>query len=69
MSASLSNEISSSNLIALRKTKIVYNFGLSECNRVRILVKTYLVQHSFRAFFWGGTLRVKFDNKILHLLA
>ena len=22
------------NLIALRKTKIAYNFGLSECNRV-----------------------------------
>ena len=23
------------NLIALRKTKIAYNFGLSECNRVK----------------------------------
>ena len=25
------------NLIALRKAKIVYNFGLSECNRVKSL--------------------------------
>ena len=25
------------NPIALRKTKIVYNFGLSECNRVKPL--------------------------------
>ena len=24
------------NLIALRKAKIVYNFGLSECNRVKL---------------------------------
>ena len=24
------------NPIALRKTKIVYNFGLSECNRVKV---------------------------------
>ena len=25
------------NPIALRKTKIVYNFGLSECNRAKLL--------------------------------
>ena len=25
------------NPIALRKAKIIYNFGLSECNRVRLL--------------------------------
>ena len=24
------------NLIALKKAKIVYNFGLSECNRVKV---------------------------------
>ena len=27
------------NPIALRKTKIAYNFGLSECNRVKKLIK------------------------------
>ena len=26
------------NLIALRKTKIVYNLGLSECNRVKLCI-------------------------------
>ena len=28
------------NPIALRKAKIVYNFGLSECNRVKVNVHT-----------------------------
>ena len=31
----LLNKIHSFNPIALRKAKIVYNFGLSECNRVK----------------------------------
>ena len=29
--------VKSLNLIALRKAKIVYNFGLSECNRVKTI--------------------------------
>ena len=29
-------KVSSFNPIALRKTKIAYNFGLSECNRVKV---------------------------------
>ena len=32
------------NPIALRKAKIVHNFGLSECNRVDyLLIRTYLI--------------------------
>ena len=30
------DSISQANPIALRKAKIVYNFGLSECNRVKL---------------------------------
>ena len=30
------------NPIALRKTKIVYNFGLSECSRVKVLQQSFL---------------------------
>ena len=30
------------NPIALRKAKIVYNFGLSECNRVKVLRQNFL---------------------------
>ena len=39
------------NLIALRKAKIVYNFGLSECNRVK---DTKIIQLIFtnKIFVW-----------------
>ena len=32
------------NPIALRKAKIVYSFGLSECNRVKFTFQSYLYQ-------------------------
>ena len=32
------------NSIVLRKAKIVYNFGLSECNRVKFTFQSYLYQ-------------------------
>ena len=35
------------NLSALRKTKIVYNFGLSECNRVKVYRNTTKVWFLF----------------------
>ena len=35
------------NPIALRKAKIVHNFGLSECNRVKSELVLYLVPSSF----------------------
>ena len=35
------------NPIARRKTKIVYNFGLSECNRVKGVEGTKLNAHLF----------------------
>ena len=35
------------NPIALRKAKIVYNFGLSECNRVKIEIGLKLKAISF----------------------
>ena len=35
------------NPIALRKAKIVYNFGLSECNRVKRLSMKEIIFHSF----------------------
>ena len=39
------------NPIALKKAKIVYNFGLSECNRVKVPVNGYTVRGSNSAFF------------------
>ena len=33
--STLKRDLSAFNLIALRKAKIAYNFGLSECNRVK----------------------------------
>ena len=38
--------MTSLNPIALRKAKIVYNFGLSECNRVKPETKTRTVRKS-----------------------
>ena len=37
------------NPITLRKAKIVYNFGLSECNRVKVVV---LVPHRDLLILW-----------------
>ena len=51
------------NPIALRKAKIAYNFGLSECNRVKKSQNIYHFQH----FFFPNVLKpnpVKFNIKI-----
>ena len=31
------------NLIALKKAKILYNFGLSECNRVKVIPMSHFL--------------------------
>ena len=33
------------NPVALRKAKIVYNFGLSECNRVKLSVLVFFINY------------------------
>ena len=38
------------NSIALRKAKIVYNFGLSECNRVKHLSKVVVMKSHYTFF-------------------
>ena len=40
----LCSSVLSFNPIALRKTKIAYNFGLSECNRVNFLPVMFIKQ-------------------------
>ena len=39
------------NPIALRKAKIVYNFGLSECNLVHVKVKKSFKMHALPSIF------------------
>ena len=46
------NESEKFNPTALRKTKLVYNFGLSECNRI----KTQTLMHIFKR--WSGYVKV-----------
>ena len=46
------------NPIALRKAKIVYNFGLSECNRLKV------ISHSCLYIFLGLYQRLQSDIKL-----
>ena len=46
------------NPIALRKAKIVYNFGLSECNRVKGAFRITGPNHVYHKVNWPG-LRVR----------
>ena len=55
------------NLIALSKAKIVYNFGLAECNRVKV----YGCIRIFYHYFYGGEqllllLKMKSFEKRVH---
>ena len=43
------------NPVALRKAKIVYNFGLSECNRVN----NHILNYSLYTCSWGLSVRIQ----------
>ena len=40
------------NLVALRKAKIVYNFGLSECSRVKYHTMSLVIKDGVMPLFW-----------------
>ena len=50
------------NPIALRKAKIVYNFGLSECNKVKKVnmhrVLIHLRYQRLKIFLYRGTMKI-----------
>ena len=46
-------EIQKVNPVALRIAKIVYNFGLSECNRVKGQILAYdMIKHGIKMYFF-----------------
>ena len=47
------------NPIALRKAKIVYNFGLSECNRVKVLKVSHTFSEICHTFQFSNILTFK----------
>ena len=54
------------NPIALRKAKIVYNFGLSECNRVKAGNTIYIF---IQAYYWEWKTHSVDPDKASHFLA